>query len=164
MSLATVIVNRCYILLWGDGEIGSQACAPQMSMSEARRAVLRLLPGATVKRRLLWRYTVDWTKPRPVATPGHATVSEDEVGPSTHPRPTVAVSAQNGGARFRSGHHRAPLDSHFEAIQQERCGKLDMPVYNSLSVDTHRPLALPQPVTAEPQAQHFAEMRNSAFY
>ncbi len=72
MSLAAVIRHRCYILLWGDGEMNSPACAPQMSMSEARRAVLRLLPGATVKRRLLSRYTVDWTKPhgplQPLAT------------------------------------------------------------------------------------------------
>ena len=71
--------------------MNSPACAPQMSMSEARRAVLRLLPGATVKRRLLFAVhgRLDQTT-WPAPTPGHATVSEDEAGPSTHPRPTVA--------------------------------------------------------------------------
>ncbi|HTT89865.1 MAG TPA: class I SAM-dependent methyltransferase [Acidimicrobiales bacterium] len=73
ISVAAVVVNRCYIVLWGDGEMSSPACAPQMSMSDARRAVVRLLPGATVKRRLLWRFTVDWVKPggplQPLASP-----------------------------------------------------------------------------------------------
>ena len=70
MSLLAVVVNGCYILLWGDGEMNSPACATQMSMSDARRVLKRLLPSATVTRRLLWRYTVEWTKPHdPLQSP-----------------------------------------------------------------------------------------------
>jgi SAM-dependent methyltransferase len=63
ISLVPVVVNRCYILLWGAGTMGSPTQVPAMSMHDARRALQRLLPGATVTRRLLWRYTVSWTKP-----------------------------------------------------------------------------------------------------
>ena len=49
MSSAVVIVNRCDKHRVEDGEMKSAGSVlSQMSMSEARRAVLRLLPGATV--------------------------------------------------------------------------------------------------------------------
>ncbi|MFE9019768.1 class I SAM-dependent methyltransferase [Streptomyces sp. NPDC007808] len=36
-----------------------------MHWGEVRQAALRLLPGCRFRRRLLWRYTVVWDKPRP---------------------------------------------------------------------------------------------------
>jgi hypothetical protein len=40
------------------------AVQPAMPMREVRQVMERLLPGVDVRRRLLWRYTVSWTKPR----------------------------------------------------------------------------------------------------
>ncbi len=37
--------------------------APTMPLDEIRRAVERVLPRARFERRLLWRYTLVWTKP-----------------------------------------------------------------------------------------------------
>lgn len=36
---------------------------PEMGWSEVRREVRRLLPGATYRRRLLWRYSITWRRP-----------------------------------------------------------------------------------------------------
>ena len=37
---------------------------PDMSFDELRDLVSRVLPGATVRRRLGFRHTIEWTKPR----------------------------------------------------------------------------------------------------
>lgn len=36
---------------------------PPQTYAEARRIALAVLPGARFRRRLLWRYTITWTKP-----------------------------------------------------------------------------------------------------
>ncbi len=63
ISLAAVTVNRAYILVWGEGTMNAPIALPSMPLREVRRTLEVLLPGATVRRRLLWRYTVSWTKP-----------------------------------------------------------------------------------------------------
>jgi hypothetical protein len=46
----------------------ARVCMPMedstMSWSEERQAAHRLLPGCRFRRRLLWRYTLVWDKPR----------------------------------------------------------------------------------------------------
>ena len=37
---------------------------PPLSYSQVRRIVKRQLPGARFRRRLLWRYSIEWVKPR----------------------------------------------------------------------------------------------------
>ncbi|HLI43482.1 MAG TPA: class I SAM-dependent methyltransferase [Acidimicrobiales bacterium] len=63
ISLVAVVVNRAFILRWGPGTVMSPTQEPTMSLRDARRLLQRLLPGAEVSRRLLWRYTLTWTKP-----------------------------------------------------------------------------------------------------
>jgi SAM-dependent methyltransferase len=36
---------------------------PPVTYSEVRDAAARIMPGANFERRLLWRYTIEWTKP-----------------------------------------------------------------------------------------------------
>jgi protein-L-isoaspartate O-methyltransferase len=37
--------------------------SPEMTFAEIRRAAVRLLPGARLRRRLFWRYTLVWRAP-----------------------------------------------------------------------------------------------------
>ena len=43
-------------------------CAPSLSLREVRRTAAEVLPGASVSRRLYWRYLLVWEKPRPLLT------------------------------------------------------------------------------------------------
>jgi ubiquinone/menaquinone biosynthesis C-methylase UbiE len=63
ISLVAVAVNRFRTLMRGTATMDSPTQIPTMSMHDARTAFDRLVPGARVRRRLLWRYTVSWTKP-----------------------------------------------------------------------------------------------------
>ncbi|GAB7189920.1 class I SAM-dependent methyltransferase [Kineococcus sp. NUM-3379] len=38
---------------------------PEASLAEVRAAAAQLLPGSRVRRRLYWRYTLDWSRPGP---------------------------------------------------------------------------------------------------
>jgi SAM-dependent methyltransferase len=42
---------------------GVPIAEPEMSWGQVRRQALRLLPGATYRRRLLWRYSIVWQRP-----------------------------------------------------------------------------------------------------
>ena len=37
---------------------------PSLTYGQTRRVAMRALPGSTYRRRLLWRYTLTWTRPR----------------------------------------------------------------------------------------------------
>jgi 2-polyprenyl-3-methyl-5-hydroxy-6-metoxy-1,4-benzoquinol methylase len=62
-SAVAVVVNALLQLRYGRTRMASPAQQPSMSLSEARARSQRQLPGATVRRRLLWRFILEWTKP-----------------------------------------------------------------------------------------------------
>ena len=41
-------------------------CAPSLSLREVRSAAAEVLPGASISRRLYWRFLLVWEKPRPL--------------------------------------------------------------------------------------------------
>ena len=42
--------------------VGAPIMEPTMTLNEIRREAVRLLPGAVVRRHILWRYSLVWTK------------------------------------------------------------------------------------------------------
>ena len=49
--------------------VGAPTLEPSMTLGEIRRQAIELLPGATVRRHLLWRYSLTWIKrPNPIAS------------------------------------------------------------------------------------------------
>jgi len=63
VSGAAVVANRAYQLLRGPDRVTAPTAPPTMTLDELRVRAAQLLPGARVRRRLLWRYTLRWTKP-----------------------------------------------------------------------------------------------------
>jgi SAM-dependent methyltransferase len=63
VSVLAAVVNRAYILRRGPGHMTAPAQEPVLPLRELRREVQLLLPGAVVRRRLLWRYVLVWRKP-----------------------------------------------------------------------------------------------------
>jgi hypothetical protein len=63
VSGAAVVANRTYQLLRGPDRITAPTAPPRMTLDDVRVRAAQLLPGARVRRRLLWRYTILWTKP-----------------------------------------------------------------------------------------------------
>jgi ubiquinone/menaquinone biosynthesis C-methylase UbiE len=59
-----VPVNLVYRAIYRQGESGAPIMDPDMSWHEVRAAAARLLPGVRYRRRLLWRYSLLWRKPR----------------------------------------------------------------------------------------------------
>jgi len=59
-----VPVSRYYRLARPAEEMGAPIVDPRMTLAEIRRDAGRLLPGAIVRRHVLWRYSLVWTKPR----------------------------------------------------------------------------------------------------
>jgi Methylase involved in ubiquinone/menaquinone biosynthesis len=60
----TLIPNRIMDLLHGGAQnIGLRLAEPKESLDEIRRAARELLPGAKVRRRFHFRYTLSWDKP-----------------------------------------------------------------------------------------------------
>jgi ubiquinone/menaquinone biosynthesis C-methylase UbiE len=54
------------VLRWSRGPdvMCAPVVMPTMSLREVRRSAHHLLPGARIRRRVLWRYTLTWVKPR----------------------------------------------------------------------------------------------------
>jgi 2-polyprenyl-3-methyl-5-hydroxy-6-metoxy-1,4-benzoquinol methylase len=63
VSGIAVVANSVLQVLFGKTQMESPTRAPAMSLREVRRRAQELLPGVRVRRRLLWRYTLEWTKP-----------------------------------------------------------------------------------------------------
>lgn len=63
LNRAAATMNRLYGRLWGPDRMDAPAVMLDMSLRDLRRTVARLLPGATIRRRLLWRYILSWQKP-----------------------------------------------------------------------------------------------------
>jgi SAM-dependent methyltransferase len=64
VSVAAIVVNRAYQLLRGPDRVTAPTVRPTMTFADVRARTPELLPGARVRRRLLWRYTIVWRKPR----------------------------------------------------------------------------------------------------
>lgn len=62
-SGAAAVANLGYRLLRGPDRVTAPTALPTMTLDEVRARMAELLPGARVRRRLLWRYTIVWTKP-----------------------------------------------------------------------------------------------------
>jgi SAM-dependent methyltransferase len=58
-----VPVNLFYRAIYGWGESGAPIMFPDHSWREVRAAARETLPGVRYRRRLLWRYSLLWTKP-----------------------------------------------------------------------------------------------------
>jgi SAM-dependent methyltransferase len=58
-----VPVNLLYRAIYGWGESGAPIMFPDDSWREVRAAARETLPGVRYRRRLLWRYSLLWTKP-----------------------------------------------------------------------------------------------------
>ena len=63
VSGAAVVANRTYQLLRGPDRVTAPTAPPTMTLDDVQVRAAQLLPGARVRRRLLWRYTIVWTKP-----------------------------------------------------------------------------------------------------
>lgn len=63
--LAHQVLSRVHGMGWPDAPVTN----PTMTWGEVRRAALESLPGARFRRRLLWRYSLIWTKPAPTPHP-----------------------------------------------------------------------------------------------
>lgn len=55
-------VSRYYRLSRRTSPVGASTLDPSMTLAEIRRAASDVVPGAIIRRRLLWRYTLIWTK------------------------------------------------------------------------------------------------------
>ena len=60
---AGIPANLWYRHTRGEGYPGAPVMAPDMTWSQVRSIAGRLLPGASYRRHLLWRYSVTWAKP-----------------------------------------------------------------------------------------------------
>ncbi|MFI6871323.1 class I SAM-dependent methyltransferase [Nocardia sp. NPDC050406] len=56
-------IIRTMDLLHGKGGPGAPMRDPDEDLSQIRAAAAAIVPGATIRRRLLWRYTLEWKKP-----------------------------------------------------------------------------------------------------
>jgi SAM-dependent methyltransferase len=64
LDLAAIVPNRWLIARHGYAEVlAPTVWPPPLSYSAMRRIARRVLPGATFRRRLLWRYSLIWVKP-----------------------------------------------------------------------------------------------------
>lgn len=63
LSGAAVLANQLYKLVRGPDRTTGPTAIPTMTLAAVRAGSRELLPGARVRRHLLWRYTIIWTKP-----------------------------------------------------------------------------------------------------
>jgi 2-polyprenyl-3-methyl-5-hydroxy-6-metoxy-1,4-benzoquinol methylase len=57
-------VSRFYWATRRTGEVGAPIKEPDMTLRQIRTRARVLLPGATIERHLLWRYSMVWSKPK----------------------------------------------------------------------------------------------------
>jgi SAM-dependent methyltransferase len=63
IGAAGIPANLYYKRTRGEGNPGAPIMEPAMTWSQVRATAARLLPGARYRRHLLWRYSLQWTKP-----------------------------------------------------------------------------------------------------
>jgi SAM-dependent methyltransferase len=89
-SLVGYPVSAFYRMTRPTSHVGAPVVDPTMTLPEIRREADALLPGATILRHLLWRYSLTWVKPA-VTVAGGAT-SLDEVRASSSVSPSSSFS------------------------------------------------------------------------
>jgi len=62
-SFVALPVSRANRLIRGRADVDAPLREPEMTLDAIRRGAADLLPGATIRRHLLWRYSLLWTKP-----------------------------------------------------------------------------------------------------
>jgi SAM-dependent methyltransferase len=63
ISGAAALANLGYRMVRGRDSMAAPSANPTMSLNEVRARIPGLLPGARVRRHLLWRYSLVWRKP-----------------------------------------------------------------------------------------------------
>jgi SAM-dependent methyltransferase len=63
IGAAGIPANLYYKRTRGEGNPGAPIMEPAMTWSQVRATAARILPGARYRRHLLWRYSLQWTKP-----------------------------------------------------------------------------------------------------
>lgn len=63
VELAAIPVNAALAWTRPSPVMAAQACDPTMTLEEIRSAAARILPGAKMRRLLLWRYLLTWRAP-----------------------------------------------------------------------------------------------------
>jgi 2-polyprenyl-3-methyl-5-hydroxy-6-metoxy-1,4-benzoquinol methylase len=62
-AAVAVPVSHWYGSIRGYSDVGAPIREPEMTFAEIRDAAAPLLPGAVLRRHLLWRYSIVWRKP-----------------------------------------------------------------------------------------------------
>jgi 2-polyprenyl-3-methyl-5-hydroxy-6-metoxy-1,4-benzoquinol methylase len=65
-SLLAFPVSGYYRVTRGTSPVSAPILEPAMTLAEIRQRARAILPGATIRRHLLWRYSLIWTKPASV--------------------------------------------------------------------------------------------------
>jgi SAM-dependent methyltransferase len=65
LNQVAALTNKVHQWAWGPDRMDAPATEPEMTLAQVRHDVSRRLPGASVRRHLLWRYTLAWQKPSP---------------------------------------------------------------------------------------------------
>jgi 2-polyprenyl-3-methyl-5-hydroxy-6-metoxy-1,4-benzoquinol methylase len=68
-SLVGYPVSSFYRITRPTSRVGAPVRDPSMTLTEIRREASALLPGAMIRRHLLWRYSLTWVKPQLPAPP-----------------------------------------------------------------------------------------------
>jgi 2-polyprenyl-3-methyl-5-hydroxy-6-metoxy-1,4-benzoquinol methylase len=93
-SLAGYPVSAFYRLTRPTSRVGAPVLEPTMTLSEIRREADALLPGATIQRHVLWRYSLMWAKPA-VTLAGGTTSSDAETASSSSSMSPSLVSSSS---------------------------------------------------------------------
>jgi trans-aconitate methyltransferase len=80
-SLVGYPVSAFYRMTRSTSRVEAPVLDPTMTLPEIRREAAALLPGATIQRHVLWRYSLTWVKP--AVTLAGGAISADEVRPSS---------------------------------------------------------------------------------
>jgi len=67
-SIVGYPVSAFYGMTRPTSRVGAPVLDPTMTLSEIRREAAALVPGATIQRHLLWRYSLMWVKPNQQAS------------------------------------------------------------------------------------------------
>jgi hypothetical protein len=63
VTVVAAPINRIHLVAHGRSEYSAPVAPAQMSLRQIRASVRRTLPGARLRRHLLWRYSVIWQRP-----------------------------------------------------------------------------------------------------
>jgi trans-aconitate methyltransferase len=85
-SLVAYPVSAFYRMTRPTSHVGAPVADPTMTLPEIRREVDALLPGATMLRHVLWRYSLRWVKPAVILAGGATSPDASKVSSSSSMR------------------------------------------------------------------------------